>query len=177
MEKTEILITSAQIQEKIKNLASRIKEDYKDKSLVLIGILDGAFMLMADLSRELFKLEMKDFEVDFIGVSSYLEGTKSSKKPKITKELVVDILRKDVLIVEDIIDTGWSIDFLIKYLKEKNPKQVKLLSLLSKPARRELKVKIDYLGFEIENVWVEGYGMDTDQKGRGNPDIIRKRII
>lgn len=171
---TEILINREQIAEKIKELALKITQDFKGQDLVLVGILDGAFMLMADLSRELYKLGLKEMEVTFLGISSYGQNRESSKNPKITKDLRLDIKDRNVLIVEDIVDTGFSLDFLQRFLKERNPKILKTLVLLSKSSRREVDIKLDYIGFEIENVWVEGYGLDTDYLGRGNPDIIKR---
>ncbi len=173
MENGKILISKEKIEKKVKELASNVFRDYPEGNLVLIGILDGAYVLMADLTRELFNLGLKNFEVAFFGVTSYGSGRESSKRPEITKDLNINIAGRDVLIVEDIIDSGFSLDFIIKTLNLRNPKSLKILSLLSKPSRREADIKIDYLGFEIENVWVEGYGMDTDHKGRGNPDIIK----
>lgn len=169
----KILITQNQIREKVKELAAQVAKDYPSSNLVLIGILDGVYVLMADLTRELFDLGLKEIEVAFFGVTSYGSGTESSKRPEITKDLNISIEGRDALIVEDIVDTGLSLDFIIKTLQIRNPASLKTLCLLSKPARREVEVSVDYIGFEIENVWVEGYGMDTDHKGRGNPDIIR----
>lgn len=170
--KSNVLITSNQIQNKVKELAAQIAQDYPRGNLVLIGILDGAYILMADLTRELFKLGLKNIIVAFFGVTSYGSGTDSSKRPEITKDLNISIEGRDVLIVEDIVDSGHSLDFITKTLNLRNPASRKTLSLLSKPGRREVDISVEYIGFEIENVWVEGYGMDTDHKGRGNPDII-----
>ncbi len=171
---TKILITKEQISQKVNELAQKITKDYHGKDLVLIGILDGAYILIADLSRELFSLGLKDMEVTFLGLSSYGSNRESSKNPKITKDLRLDITDRNVLIVEDIVDTGWSLDFLIRLLKQRNPASIKTLVLLSKPQRREISLKLDYIGFEIENKWVEGYGLDTDYKGRANPNIIER---
>ncbi|MBI3485463.1 hypoxanthine phosphoribosyltransferase [Candidatus Daviesbacteria bacterium] len=171
----EVLISRQQIKDKIFELAKQIKLDYQDKKLFLVGILDGSYILMADLSRMLFEQGFSNFEINFIGVSSYANSRESSKNPKITKDLNLDILDKHVLLVEDIVDTGWSLDFVQRLLNERKPASLKTLVLLSKPDRREVKVKLDYLGFEIENKWVEGYGLDTAGLGRGNPDVIQKK--
>lgn len=169
-----VLINREEIAEKVSELAAQIAKDYPEGNLVLIGILDGAYILMADLTRELFKLGLKNIEVAFFGLTSYGSGTLTSKRPEITKDLNISIEGRDVLIVEDIVDSGHSLDFITKTLNLRNPAHIKTLTLLSKPERREMEVKVDYIGFEIENVWVEGYGMDTDHKGRGNPDIIER---
>lgn len=171
---SKVLISKEQILEKVKELAQNITKDYPSGNLILIGILDGAYVLMADLSRELFNLGLTNIEVAFFGVTSYGSGTQSTKRPEITKDLNINIEGRDVLIVEDIVDSGYSLDFIIKTLKIRNPASIKTLCLLSKPSRRELDVKVEYIGFEIENKWVEGYGLDTDHKGRGNPDIVEK---
>ncbi len=174
--KTKILISEKQITARVKALAKGIVKDYKGLDLTLVGVLDGAYILMSDLSKELYKLGLKNFEVAFIGISSYGSSRESSKNPLITKDLGLDILKKHVLLVEDIVDTGWSLDFLQRYLSERKPASLKTLVLLSKKERREIKVPIEYIGFKIENKWVEGYGLDTDYKGRGNPDIIEKSV-
>lgn len=129
-------------------------------------------MLLADLSRALFRSHMSAFEVDFIGVESYGKSVQSSRNPKITKELCAEVANRNVLLVEDIVDTGWTLHFLIEHVKRSKPASLKTLILLSKPARREVDVKLDYVGFEIENVWVEGYGLDSAGSGRGCPDIV-----
>lgn len=170
----KILITKDQVSQKVKELAKKVASDYPKGDLVLVGILDGAYMLMADLTRELFNLGLTNVEVAFFGVTSYGSGTQSSKRPEITKDLNINIQDRDVLIVEDIVDTGHSLDFIVQTLKIRSPSSLKTLCLLSKPSRRELDVKVEYIGFEIEDKWVEGYGLDTDHKGRGNPDIIEK---
>ncbi len=172
---TKILYSREEIKRKVASLADQISKDYKNKKVILVGILDGSFIFMADLARALFDAGLTDFEVNFIGISSYSENRESSKNPQITKDLRVDISNRHVLIVEDIVDTGYSLDFLNRLLKERNPASLKTLLLLSKLARREVDVKLDYVGFEIkENKWVEGYGLDSGFLGRGNPDIIEK---
>ena len=130
-------------------------------------------MLVSDLSKALWNIGVTDFSVDFVGISSYQDATTSSRKPTITKE-PTEIEGKHIIIVEDIIDTGHSISFLKTYLQDKNCASVQVCTLLSKPSRREIPVTIDYVGFEIEDKWVEGYGMDTAGMGRGNPDIVER---
>lgn len=174
MSNAKVLISREQIASKVSDLAAEIVREYTGKKLVLVGILDGAFILMADLSRELFKQGLHDFEVTFMGVSSYGQSRESSKNPKITKDLRLDIKDRHVLIVEDIVDTGWSLSFLQRFLLERNPASLKTLVLLSKAESKETKVSLDYIGFEIKNVWVEGYGLDTNYLGRGNPEVIER---
>lgn len=171
----EILLSEAVIRERVKALASEISEDYQDKKLLIIGILRGAFIFAADIIRELSE-KLPDLEVDFIALSSYSDGEESSRAPRIEKDLNTNIEGWDVLIVEDIVDTGYSFDKLLKLLLSRNPSSLKTCVLLSKPGRREVDVDIDYLGFNIEDRWVEGYGLDTLQKGRGRRDIVAKRL-
>lgn len=170
---SQLLISNNQIQKKIKELASQISRDYQTKLPILLGVLNGSYMLMADLSRVLWRKGFRTFTIEFVGVSSYDKSKTSSRNPIITKDLSIDIAGKDVLIIEDIVDTGWTLKFLKKYLTNKKPRSLKTLVLLSKTGKRETKVSIDYLGFKIEgNKWVEGYGLDTKYTGRGNPDIV-----
>lgn len=168
----EVLFTKEQIQKRVKDLAQKIHKDYQNKDLLVVGVLKGAFVFVSDLIRELDELGLRDLEIDFIGVSSYGSGKESSKSPQITKDTDTNMENRHVLLVEDITDTGYSLDTLLKVLRLRNPKSLKICALLSKPSRREVEVPIDYLGFKIPNVWVEGYGLDTDQKNRGIKDIV-----
>lgn len=167
----KVLLSKLQIQQKVLELAKEIAKDYKDKDLVLIGILNGSFIFLSDLIRELFLLGINP-KLYFTGISSYQNTKESSKKPILTLDLKSSLEEKEVLIVEDIVDTGYSVDYLLSYLQAKNPQSIKVCTLLSKPSRREKEVAINYLGFEIDDVWVEGYGMDTEGKFRGSPDIL-----
>jgi hypoxanthine phosphoribosyltransferase len=168
-------ITRQEIEERVGELAKQISKDYEGKELLLVGVLKGAVLFTSDLMRELYSEGLDDFEVDFIAVSSYGEETQSSRQPRIVKDLDEDIEGRHVLIVEDIVDTGYSFDTLLRILQARNPASLKTCAFISKPSRREKEVPIDYLGMEVENVWVEGYGMDTSEKGRGYPFIgIRK---
>lgn len=169
----KILIPRKDIQSKVNALALQIAVDYKNKDLVLVGVLNGAFIFLSDLARELFKNGVNP-QLYFVGVSSYVNSTNSSKQPKLTSDMKGSIEGKDVLIVEDIIDAGHTVYFLLEHLQRKKPNSIKVCSLLSKRSRREKEIEIDYLGFEIENVWVEGYGMDTEGKFRGSPDILQR---
>jgi len=165
----EILITKKDIAKRVKELAAEISKDYKDKKPLLIGILKGSFIFLADLIRDIDpKIEP---HVEFVGLSSYDSGTESDRDPKLTKMLGASIENKDVLLVEDIVDTGHSFNKLIPLIQEGKPKSLKTCALLSKLARREIEVQVDYVGFTIEDKWVEGYGLDTDEDFRNLPDI------
>jgi len=165
--KLHILFSRKEIEATVKKLASEIKEDYQDKSPLLIGILKGSFMFMADLIRQL------DFplEVEFIKLSSYGQGRESSGKVKVVQGLRSKIKGRHILVIEDIVDTGLTIGFLLDYLREKKPASLKLCALTDKPSRRRVSVTIDYLGFTVPNKFIVGYGIDWDEKFRYLPDI------
>lgn len=162
----KILIDEAKIQNKVLELAGQIKADYNNKPLVVIGVLNGAVIFLSDLVR---KLDM-DLEIGFMDISSYREGTTSGELV-LNKDINYNINGKDVLIVEDIIDTGKTIKYLCEYLSAKGANSIKICACLSKPARRETEVNIDYLGFEIEDKFVIGYGLDYAEKYRNLPYI------
>lgn len=162
-----VLINRQEIEAAVRRLASEISEDYRNKNPVLLGILRGSFVFLADLIRHLgFPLE-----VDFIGLSSYGSSTQTSGKIKVVKKLETPVRDRNVLIVEDIVDTGLTTDFLIKYLKRQKPASAKLCALTDKPSRREVPVHIDYIGFTVPNKFLVGYGLDANQKFRNLPDI------
>lgn len=163
----QILLTSEEIQDKVKELGKKITEDYKGKDLLLICILKGSFIFMSDLCK---KIELP-LTLDFMAVSSYEHSTQSSGVVRIIKDLEEDIEGKDVLIVEDIIDTGLTLSYLINILKSRVPKTVKVCTLLDKPERRKSKVKPDYLGFTIPDEFVVGYGLDYAEKYRNSPFV------
>lgn len=172
----EEYISEERIKQAVDDLAKEIARDYQGRQLLMVGVLKGAVPFFSDLMKGLYKEGYDDFETDFLAVSSYGSGTKSSKQPRIIKDLDEDIEGRDVLLIEDIVDTGYSFDTLIKILEARNPASLKTCALVSKPDRREKVVPIDYLGILIDDVWVEGYGMDTDEKGRGYPFIgVRKK--
>jgi hypoxanthine phosphoribosyltransferase len=172
-ERFEILFTEKEILEKVDELGKQISQDYNNnkKDLVLIGILNGAFMFTSDLAKA---IEHPDVYVDFMQVSSYSEGDQSTREPKILSDTKRAIKETDVIIVEDIVDTGYSIDTLLKILDARGPNSITVCSLLSKPSRREIEVPINYLGFEIGDLWVLGYGLDENGKYRTERNIIRK---
>ena len=179
VEKREILFTEEEIQERVAELGEEISWDYKDEKtdLVLLTILNGAAFFGSDLSREITKANQKNnfnnynIYLDFMGVSSYGEGKESSKNPKITKEADIDIEGKNVLIIEDLIDTGYSMRKLLDTLSIRNPKSIKVCALLSKESKREINVPLDYCGFKIPDYWVEGYCMDSEKLERTHPFI------
>lgn len=165
--KPHILLTRDEIEAAVKRLAVEIRQDYYGKQPVLICVLKGSFMFMADLIRRL------DFplEVDFIGLSSYGRDRESSGKIKVVQGLRSEVKGRDVLVIEDIVDTGLTISFLMGYLRKKKPASLKLCALTDKPSRRQTPVTIDYLGFTMPNKFLIGYGLDWDEEFRNLPDI------
>ena len=167
-EKINVMITEEEISKRILEVADRINKDYEGRELILICVLKGGVMFMCDLARRL-NLSVR---LDFMSVSSYGSETKSSGVVKIIKDLDDSIDGKNVLVVEDIIDSGNTLSYLIDILKKRSPKSIKLCTLLDKPSRREKKdVFVDYVCFEIEDRFVVGYGLDYDQRYRNLPYI------
>jgi len=163
----KILIRRDQIAKAVDRLASEIKRDYQDKQPLLIGVLKGSFVFMADLIRQLDS----PLELDFVRLSSYGAARESSGKVRVIQGVKTPVKGKDVLVIEDIVDTGITISFLLDYLKKKRPASLKLCALTDKPSRRKIPVPIDYLGFTVPNEFVVGYGLDCDQRFRNLPDI------
>ncbi len=161
------MITAEQIAARVRELGAQITKDYKDRSLVLVGVLKGSFVFAADLARAI-DLPLR---IDFLGVRSYGEGTESSGVVQITHDLSKPISNEDVLFVEDIVDTGLTIAHLVDLFRTRNPRSVKVCSLLHKPARAKVSVNVDYLGFTIEDKFVIGYGLDFAEKYRNLPYI------
>ena len=161
------LFTPEQIAERVRELGAAITADYADKSLLVICVLKGSFIFAADLVRAIDL----PLAVEFLGTQSYGDGQKSSGVVRITLDLARPISDCDVLIVEDIVDTGLTLTYLIDQLTRRGPKSVKVCSMLHKPARAEMPVTIDYLGFTIDDVFVVGYGLDWAQRYRGLPGI------
>ena len=158
-----VLISEGELEERIKALGEEIKKDYEGEEITLLCVLKGSVIFTADLARH---LDPTTCEFEFIEVSSYGDGNVSSGEIKITKDLTC-IKDRHVLIIEDIVDTGHTLAFLVEYLKTKYPKSLKICSLLDKPERREAKgLNIDYLGFTIPNKFVVGFGLDVAQKYR-----------
>lgn len=167
MGQLEIFISRDQISRKINDLASQIRRDYYDKNPLMVGALKGSFMLMSDLVRA---LDMP-LEVDFISVSSYGSGTESSGKIELRQDLKTPAENRHILLVEDIVDTGLTLDFLLDQLKKRNPSSLHTCTLLDKPARRKVQVHIDYVGFTVPDKFIVGYGLDFDERYRYLPDI------
>jgi hypoxanthine phosphoribosyltransferase len=165
--KQHILIHRKKIQQKVAGLASRISADYKHKDPILIGVLNGAFIFMADLIRHI----AIPVRIDFIKVSSYGPATASSGKVRVLLDIARPIKGKDVLIVEDIVDTGLTISHIRRMLLRQKPRSIKICTLLNKPSRRKVAVKIDYRGFRIPDRFVVGYGLDFNENYRSLPDI------
>ena len=166
-QKVKTLYAREKIQERIRELGKQITEDYRGKSLVLLCVLKGSFMFAADLCRAI-DLPLR---LDFLGVQSYGDETQSSGVVQITLDLARPVDHDHVLIVEDIVDTGLTLDYLMHQLGTRNPASVKVCALLHKPARTKKRVNIDYLGFTIDDVFVVGYGLDWAQKYRNMPEI------
>jgi hypoxanthine phosphoribosyltransferase len=162
-----LLITQGRINEAIAKLAAEIRRDYRGKQPLLIGILKGSFVFMADLVRELGL----PVEVDFVKLSSYGAGTRTSGKVKVVHGLKSPIKGRDVLIVEDIVDTGLTVSFLMSYLQNKKPASLKLCALVDKPSQHKVPVTIDYVGFTVPHKFVVGYGIDWNEKFRHLRDI------
>ncbi len=163
----EVLLDSNQIAARIRELGEQISFDYHGRTPHLVGVLKGAWIFMADLVRNL-SLEAT---VDFLGIQSYGAGTRSSGEVKITKDLDESIAGRDVLVVEDILDSGRTYQYLRGVLYTREPKSLKLVALLDKTSRRVVPVKADYVGFAIPDVFVVGYGLDHNQKFRRLPDV------
>jgi hypoxanthine phosphoribosyltransferase len=163
----KLLITQEKINEAVVTLAAEIRRDYRGKQPLLIGILKGSFVFMADLVRELDL----PVEVDFVKLSSYGAGTRTSGNVKVVHGLKSSIKGRDVLVVEDIVDTGLTVNFLMNHLRKKKPASLKLCALIDKPSQHKIPVSIDYLGFTVPDKFVVGYGIDWNEKFRHFRDI------
>ncbi|MFP3466458.1 hypoxanthine phosphoribosyltransferase [Leifsonia sp. SIMBA_070] len=159
---TEILITEEQIRSRIAELAREVERDYAGKDVLLIGVLKGAVMVMADLSREL----RIPVTMDWMAVSSYGSGTQSSGVVRILKDLDTDLSGKTVLIVEDIIDSGLTLSWLLSNLRSRGPESIEIFTLLRKPDAARVEIDVQYVGFDIPNQFVVGYGLDYDERYR-----------
>ncbi len=160
-----VYLSSAQIQSRIRQLGRQISKDYAGRPLVLIGVLRGVVCFMADLMRHITQTAA----VDFLSISYYREDT--SGAVPITKDLDMTISGQDVLMVEDIVDTGMTLNYILNYLQARNPASLKVCALLDKPSRREINIPIDYRGFEVPNKFIVGYGIDWNEQFRNLPDI------
>ncbi|NMA92623.1 MAG: hypoxanthine phosphoribosyltransferase [Firmicutes bacterium] len=171
-ESLEILLSREQIAARVDRLADQINRDYENKKPLLVCILKGAVVFLSDLMRRL----TLPVEIDFMAVSSYGQSTSTSGIVRILKDLEYTVSEKDVLVVEDIVDTGLTLNYLCKNLLQRRPRSLKVASLLDKPERRKVDFIPDYLGFSIPDHFVVGYGLDFDERYRHLPDIcILKR--
>lgn len=163
----KVLIPEADLQAKVKELAAQIDADYEGKDLLLVGVLKGAVMIMADLARALHT----PASMDWMAVSSYGSGTKSSGVVRILKDLDTDILDRHVLIVEDIVDSGLTLSWLVSNLRSRNPASLEICALLRKPEAVKMDLNVKYVGFDIPNEFVIGYGLDYAEKYRNLPFV------
>jgi hypoxanthine phosphoribosyltransferase len=163
----KILISRDEIAKAVDRLASEIERDYQGKQPLLIGVLKGSFVFMADLIRQLDL----PLELDFVRLSSYGAARESSGRVRVIQGAKTPIKGRDVLVIEDIVDTGITTAFLLDYLRKRKPASLKLCALTDKPSRRRVPVPIDYLGFPVPNKFIVGYGLDCDQRFRNLPDI------
>lgn len=162
-----VLITQEQINDKAAEIGRRIEEDFKGEPIVLVGILRGAVLWMADIMKNV----NLDMVIDFMSVSSYGSSTKSSGIVRIIKDLDTDIEGKNVIIVEDIVDSGRTLSYLKTYFENRDAKSVKICTLLDKPSGRKVEIDVDYIGFTVDDIFIVGYGLDYDQKYRNLPYI------
>jgi len=163
----EVLIEEDVLQARIRELGSEISADYADRELLLVGVLKGAVFFMADLMRAL----TVPCEIDFMAISSYGAATDSSGVVRILKDLDINIDGRDVLVVEDIIDSGLTLSYLMRNLESREPATLEICALLTKPERREIDVPVRYVGFEIANKFVIGYGLDFAERYRNLPYV------
>jgi hypoxanthine phosphoribosyltransferase len=163
----EVVVEAEQLQERVAQLGAQISRDYEGRELFMMGVLKGAVFFLADLMREVHL----PCELDFMAVSSYGSLTDSSGVVRILKDLDSSIEGKDVLIVEDIVDSGLTLNYLLRNLRGRNPRSLDVCALLVKPARRKIELPIRYVGFEIPNRFVVGYGLDLDQRYRNLPYV------
>jgi hypoxanthine phosphoribosyltransferase len=162
------MLSAEQIAARVRELGAQIARDYADRRLVLVSVLKGSFVFTADLARA---IDILNLRIEFLGVRSYGEGTATSGVVQITQDLSRPIEGEDVLLVEDIVDTGLTIAHLLELLRTRHPASLKVCSLLHKPARTRVEVPIDYLGFTIEDRFVVGYGLDWAERYRNLPFI------
>ena len=160
------------IEHMVVQVASRISSDYQERELVLIGVLKGAYVFLSDLARQM----SIPAQVDFIGISSYGADTSSSGKIRLTKDIDINIKNKDVLIIEDIVDTGLTLSYIVEYLESFSPKTIKVCALIDKRERRKSKVKIDYACHLTDEGFFVGYGLDYSEDYRNLPDIYHLKL-
>ncbi len=163
----EVLIDEEEIRSKVKELGKQITEDYRGKDLLLVGILKGAVIFMSELAQNIdLPLEM-----DFMAVSSYGKSSTSTGEVRINKDLDFSVENRNLLVVEDIIDTGYTLSYLIDNLKKRGAKSVKICTFLDKPDRRKADIHVDYMGYEVPDEFIVGYGLDYAEQGRNLPYV------
>lgn len=162
-----VLVSEEELEKIVNTLAKKIEKDYNDKDFIMVGLLKGSITFMVDLMR---KIDL-DFSIDFISVSSYGSGTKSTGRVNIQKDLSQPAENKDIIIIEDIIDSGHTLNFIKKYLIAKKAKSVKICTLFNKPERRETEINVDYTGMVIPDEFIVGYGLDYNEKHRNLPYV------
>lgn len=168
----DIIISSAAIEQRLEQLVQEIVQKYTGKQLLVVGLLKGAAWITVDIFTRLYQKDITDAQLSFMRVKSYAEGTTSQKEPTIAEDLDSDPKGRHVLLIDDICDTGKSLQVVHRLLQNRKAASVATFVLLDKPSRRKVDFTPDYIGFSIPNIWVQGRGMDTDEWGRGNPDII-----
>jgi hypoxanthine phosphoribosyltransferase len=168
----DVIISQTQIKERLEDLAFQISQKYKGKNLLVVGILKGAFKLTADLTSKLHEQGLTDLEISFVTLKSYPDGTRAKYEPNIVQDMDINPEGRHVLLVDDVLDTGRSLQVMHKLIESKKAKTVESFALVDKPERRQVDYKTDYVGFTIPDIWLQGYGMDTAEAGRADPDII-----
>ena len=166
-DKISVFLAAAEIQKRIRELGARIDADYPEGPIYLIGILKGACIFLSDLARAI----RRPVRIEFIGISSYGRGRTTSGQVKLTKDLDVSIEGHHVLIVEDIVDSGVTLSYLVKVLQQRKPRSLRIVTLLDKPERRQRPVDVAYVGFQIPDKFVIGYGLDFAEDYRNLPDV------
>ena len=164
----DVIISEEQIKQRVRELGAQITKDYEGQKLLLVGILNGCVYFMTDLSREIDLM----LQIDFMVVSSYGASTKTSGVVKIVKDLNRSIEGCDVLLVEDIIDSGLTLSYLKEYLSARNPNSIKIVTLIDKPEGRKIDIKADYVGFNVPNEFIIGYGLDYAENYRNLKDVL-----
>ncbi|HZJ18491.1 MAG TPA: hypoxanthine phosphoribosyltransferase [Patescibacteria group bacterium] len=167
----QVLIPHSIIRKRVKEIAKEISKDYQNKELLIVGVLKGAYRLISDFTNDLHKQGLNNINLSFLTLRSYSDG-KISGEVRLSQDIDIHPEGKHVLVVDDILDTGKSLSFITKLIKAKGAKSIKTFALLDKPSRRINNFHADYVGITIPNVWVQGYGMDTDEIGRAEPNVI-----
>lgn len=172
---SEVFFSAEQLEEMVSRLGKQISEDYKDKNLLLVSVLKGSIMFMSDLMKHI----TIPCQIDFLAAESYGSNTKSSGEVKITKDISRDVRGCDILLVEDILDSGLTLKKLTEFIKIKEPASIEICTMLDKPARRTAHIQAKYIGSEVQDQFVVGYGLDFDQKYRNLPfiGILKKEAV